>query len=188
MKYIIRASLREEASTGWVWLDGYASRSIVKITNPKTDRSITCEVRKFDDNFLKHYNSSPRCHVSPELQQSVVVMSEWYRDALGGIGTTDADNTTGTVELKFVKQRNWFWPQLRVACNHPDIVVRLGTRLGVLGTWLGLIGLVPIIAELAICSSSLRSWVVAVILILAGVLAMFACRGPKSFWTAEKAT
>ena len=68
-------------------------------------------------------------------------MAEWYRLALAISTTTKADNQTDTVPLIVVAARIWGWKPLRTACCHPDPVVRLGTRLGMLGLWLGLLAL-----------------------------------------------
>lgn len=148
--YIIRASLHEEANAGWIWVKGFPSRSLVKISNIKKRRTVICQARELDQNFLNIYNPSKSSDDPPvegrrrfpiDFEQDTIVMSEWYRDALGGFDTTKDDNANGKVALDIQRYRGCqSWGQLRAALQHPDIVVRLGARLGALGVGLGLLG------------------------------------------------
>ncbi len=111
---------------------------MVKIRRPDRRRCIYTEVRKIDRNFLRRYNQRPRLAI--DCQQNTIVVGEWYRTALAIDGTTRKDNVTGRVALIVEPAKLWGWRSLRAACHHPDLVVRLGTRLGLLGAWLGVLG------------------------------------------------
>jgi hypothetical protein len=67
-------------------------------------------------------------------------MSQWYRDALGIVETTIKSGQRTRLTIRVPWQP---WGSIRAACQHPDVVACIGTRLGVIGAWLGLIGLVP---------------------------------------------
>ena len=146
--YIIRAALHEENNNGWVWFCGPAlktlqSRRIVRFCRPGYHRGVYTEVRKIDCNFLGRYNDDDTkswgIKVDPKL--NTIVMAEWYRVALAIRDTTQANNKTGTITLHVKEIRWWGYKSLRFACHHPDPAVRLGTRLGVLGVWLGVLAL-----------------------------------------------
>jgi hypothetical protein len=183
--YIVRAALRDEANEGWIWADGFPSRTVVKITNHeergwalRRPPSVVCEVRQFDRNFIGHYNSGPRYLIPENERQPTLVLSQWYRDALGGFGTTAEDDVKGRVRLVVKPMRMPGWRSLRAACQHPDIVVRLGTRLGVLGTWLGVVGVwfsTPWVPKM---DSAWTLWLVPVGA-AATIAAIYACRGPR---------
>ena len=86
--YIIRAALAEEANEGWVWLETKRpSRSVVKIKDCVTKHTVFCQIRKLDGNFIKKYNKNPST-INITNSSKTIVMSEWYRDALGGFPTT----------------------------------------------------------------------------------------------------
>ena len=168
-KYIIRAALHEEANEGWVWQGVLSSRTTLKISRNinGTTYSVYCQSRRIDDNFRDRYNQSPdeksrlekegkvcRIDIQKDRDVDTLVMGEWYRDALGGFGTTSGNN--GLVELEVaaydVGWKRW-WGPFRAAAHHPDIVVRLGTRLGVIGAWLGLVGVgIPLLEMLFVCA------------------------------------
>lgn len=177
--YVVRAALHEEANAGWVWLEHFPSRSLVKIKNGKTDQSVVCEVRRIDKNFLEKYNKAPRINIESSNHHQSVAMSQWYRDALGIPTTTDANNKTGTVDLSIEKCRFPVWADIRAACSHPDIVVRLGTRLGILGGVLGVVGLVPVVTSLIGFSSYWGNVWLLLISIFSLLVGWCACRGPK---------
>ncbi|GBE44305.1 MAG TPA: hypothetical protein ENH11_05820 [Candidatus Acetothermia bacterium] len=179
--YIIRAALHEEATEGWIWMEEFRSRTLVKVTNSDKTRSVICQTRKFDKNFLKIYNDkkSIRAEIKKNERKSTIVMGEWYRDALGGFDTTA--NSGKEQELVVKKIRCGFrgWATLRAAARyHPDIVVRLGTRLGVLGAGLGILGIAsPMVEwfEFGSCSKG----IIPIAALAFGILAYFACRTPR---------
>ena len=185
VEYIVRAARDEETNEGWIWMKFHPSRTVVKITKrPKPcwqfwqRRSVYCQVRNFDQNFLGKYNNnqSRRIKIPCKNRESTIVMSQWYRDALGGFGTTNKDNKTGKVELCVKPAKLAGWRSVRAACHHPDIVVRLGTRLGVLGLGLGIVGFAPVVTQGLELGAECSRCVILAIALLIGLLA---CRGPR---------
>lgn len=138
---LIFVAREEDAHQGWVWLKRpeFPARSIVKITNPATGRSVHCEALQMDTNFLNEYNQSPRYSIT-EPSDSLVI-SGWYRSALGGL-TPQSDS------LLEIKQSNSWWGHYKSCADHPQIVVRLATKLGGMGFLLGIVGLILGIASL----------------------------------------
>jgi len=136
MKYKIYAALAEEENEGWVWFTTpkLDTRTLVKLHKSQNGRIVFCQSRQVDKNFLQRYNECPRISI-PHDEKNSLVIGEWYRDALGGFDTqTEVDIEISRLEIPF-------WRDLRAACHHPDIVARIGTRLGILGAWLGIIGI-----------------------------------------------
>ena len=144
--FIIRAALSDETNDGWVWVQtpgkSFLPRTIVRIDRRLWHRlfRIYVEARRVDDNFRSIYNSGGT-RIGLAAQHDTLVMSEWYRGALDIPGTTSQDDESGRVALAVVRSRIPVWRSLRAACHHPDLAVRLGTRLGMVGVCLGLVGL-----------------------------------------------
>ncbi|MBY5868638.1 hypothetical protein [Rhizobium leguminosarum] len=183
-KFIIRAALHDEANEGWIWTEGFQSRSLVEISNRDNGRSVICQTRKLDNNFLKVYNAENACRRKIKLNQDTIVISSWYRDALGGFDTTDEDDVTGRVVLDVCQRRSLRpWWQMRAASHHPDIVVRLGVRLGGIGIWLGLLsiwlGLLSVVAPGG-CAKLITGVSGPVVLLLTGALLIAACWPPRT--------
>jgi len=176
--YIIRAARDEETSSGWVWM-AMLSRTIVRIS--REGRWVFCEVRDIrDQNFIDKYNSdSKRSQLKKNLCDETIVMAKWYRDALGGFRTTQKDNTVGRKQLDVIQPRLPGWRSLRAACHHPDSVVRLGARLGVLGAWLGIVGLMPQALSAFGVDDAHNRWISSVLALLVGAASIFACRGVR---------
>jgi hypothetical protein len=131
----------EDAHQGWVWLDRpeLPARSVVKITNPATGQSVHCEALQIDANFLSKYNQSPRFYITDSANS--LVIAGWYRAALGGV----VPQSDAQLEIK---PSNSWWGHYKSCTDHPQIVVRLATRLGGIGLLLGIIGLILGIASL----------------------------------------
>ena len=175
-QYIIQAALHEEANEGWIWARDCDSRAIVCITNPANSRSVYCQVREIDDNFLRQYNKEPR---TPITEMDTLVISQWYRQALG---ISEHQRTTDRVNLLIKPLRDLpfrLWGSVRATAHHPEIVVRMGASLGVLGFGLGLVSLLPslltIVGILGICQDYF---------VLGGAALVFlggwlSCRRPK---------
>ncbi len=144
--FIIRAALSEETNDGWVWVQtpgkSFAPRAVVRIDRCVRGRRfrIFVEARTIDANFRNHYNSGSG-RIALAERRATLVMAEWYREALRIPCTTSPDNVTDMVSLSVVSTRMPVWPSLRAACHHPDLSVRLGTRLGMVGVCLGVVGL-----------------------------------------------
>ena len=142
-KYTICAGMAEEDNGGWVWIQDprLPSRTLIQLSRRLRGRKWTtfCEARFIDRNFIKGYSKDGR--VDLVEQPNPMVISEWYRNALGGFPTayqqTAQLDDRPIPDIKIRKLRLWGWRALRGACHHPDMGVRVGTRLGVLGVWLG---------------------------------------------------
>ena len=151
--FVIRAARDEDSNEGWVWMREYPSRTVLKLTCPATPcwkfwrrRSVYCQARKIDDNFKVNYNKRERT-VAICDERPTIVMSGWYRDALGGLKAVTRQNQEST-DVAVRRCSIPLWRSLRAACHHPEISVRLGTRLGILGVWLGVAGLSPAILSM----------------------------------------
>lgn len=147
MKYRAFAALYEEATAGWVWIADpkVAPHRIVVLRNrkPGCHRAIYCEARTLDKNFVQFYNGKPHtAKIDENNYNNVLVVGDWYRQALGITGTQTE------VELAVRQPRIPFWSAMRAGSQHRDPTVRLANRLGLLGTWLGLFGLVGAIVPI----------------------------------------
>ena len=133
MEYRVLASLREDLNQGWVWLtnSGLGSRSVVKITNKKNEKSIYCECLEIDDNYLFVYNNRPREDI--DATKPTITVSSWYRMKLGGIGT----KTKHELEVRVA---NSWWGKIRANLQHPQVAVRVATWLGIISIALGVVG------------------------------------------------
>jgi hypothetical protein len=173
--YTIYAALSDEANEGWIWFScpPIRTRTIVKVYHPKNNRAIFCVSRNIDPNFRTQYND--RQHTL-NIQNSceALVISQWYRDALG-----DFETKKGQVELEITPARIWGWRSIRACCHHPEIAVRVGTRLGVLGAWLGIIGLAAALLNMADIKGSLGVIILITLAALGGVVGSIVCRGVK---------
>jgi hypothetical protein len=136
----IYAGLGEEYNAGWVWLKepAYLSRTAVELRIPR-GRKTFCEARHLEENFVSAYNDRPRTIKIKHDAEDALVISEWYRNALGEFTTSYHRRGEKTI-LQVRKLRLWGWRALRVASHHPDMAVRIGARLGMLGTWLAVVG------------------------------------------------
>lgn len=176
--YTIRAALADETNNGWVWLCGpstkaFESRTVVKMRFTGRCHGVYAEVRMIDDNFIERYNEGRR--VCIDKCRDTIVMSEWYRRSLGIHGTTNTDG----IPLIVKKARIWGWRSVRAICHHPDPVVRIGARLGILSVWLGLLGVWLGLLGAHILSSNvcpLRFEFLVLLIILA--VCVWACLGP----------
>lgn len=176
--YVIRKALAEESNEGWVWM-AKRSRTIVRINHPEGRRSVYCQVRDLrDNNFTRRYNKPPRRNIV--YPDETIVMGQWYRDALGIPGATAADNVGGRADLIVKELSRWGWGALRAACHHPDAYVRLATRLGVLGAWLGVFGFMAPVANLLVeRDKPVNDYLVVAVSVITGALGLLVCRGPR---------
>jgi hypothetical protein len=173
--YTIYPASEGEANEGWVWFKDpdLPSRTIVKIQNVATRHFVFCESRKIDAYFLENCKETHGF----ELQNpdDALFISAWYRNALGGFDPTSRSKKK--VEISVTPMKGWLWSNLRAASHHPDIVARLGTRLGVIGVWLGGIALAPIILEFTVWPKCSKLIVLAVFAVVLAVIGAYACRG-----------
>lgn len=134
------AALACDSQQGWIWLKDATipPRSVVKITNLKTKKTIYCEALQIDNNFLKEYNQAPRLNINNPSE--TIVINHWYRASLGGLATQE------DAKLKIQICNSWYG-KIKACTDHPQAVVRVAVWLGVIGILLGLIGLIPFIKE-----------------------------------------
>lgn len=191
-KYIIRAALHDETNEGWIWTTEHPSRTVVRIVGADGKQKIYCIARKIDDNFLNLYNQTPkekrtlatlgkkcRINIDSNGEFPTVVMGQWYRDALG---IADKDRKEGPVSLDIRSFGCWpfsWWGAIRAAAHHPDIVVRIGISLGVLGFGLGLVALMPPLLRIFKIEELCQSYIVVVGSIIAGFIGWLSCRRPS---------
>jgi hypothetical protein len=176
--YVIRAALAEESNEGWVWM-AKPSRAIVRISHPDGRRSVYWQGRdRRDGNFIRRYNEPPRRKIV--YPDETIVMGRWYRDALGILGTTAANQVDGRADLIVKEPNRWGWGGIRSACHHPDAYVRLATRLGVLGAWLGVFGFMAPVANLLVeRDKPVNDYLVVAVAVITGALGLLVCRGPR---------
>jgi hypothetical protein len=163
--YRVFSALHEETDKGWVWTlleeaEGFASRTTIKISLGR--RSVYCEYRSIDENFVRLYDGrdNTRCiyfktkdqakHGDPvgdlASLRDAIIISDWYRKKLGGFGTTNGES--GQRQALEISKPRWpFWADLRAACQHPEPGVRVATRVAILGVWLGVTGLLVALPE-----------------------------------------
>lgn len=197
--YRVFAALHEDTDKGWVWLlldpkKGFFSRSTIKIT--RGSRSVYCEHRNFDENIVRRYDATDytncmyfqdkktaanRGPVDMSKLYDVIVISSWYRSALGGFSTEGFGGVPQ--ELEISRPRFSLWADLRAACQHPEPGVRVATRVGILGTWLGVAALLPALAEVQPIKQILEEHIpyatlkTLALVVVFGVVCLFAGRG-----------
>ena len=175
-KYIVRAALHDEANVGWIWTRGFDSRTVVMVSNLANGRSVYCQVREIDRNFTTRYNV-PESRRFDLIESDTIVMGQWYRDCLGVLNTTSGNNKTDLIDLKIEPlSAIWrWWGSLRAAAHHPDIVV----RLGVMGVWLGLVGVgIPLLQMIASCEWAFLA-VTTIIIVAFMAIGTWACWPPR---------
>ncbi len=136
MKYKVYASLKEDINEGscWVSQPQLPSRSVVRITNQASKKSVYCEALYMDGNFIELYNDRAHTHKIALAQDgNVIVLNEWYRTRLGNLSTQSEQ------ELN-IERCESKWAKFRACIQHPQIVIRLATWLAVLSVLLGLVG------------------------------------------------
>ncbi len=155
-RFTIFPALKEDVNQGWIWIhksqlpSGSPQRSIVKLSASDTSKYVYCEARFIDGDFEYDYNPPDdnnddkkscrlkRCRRSRiDDPKSTLVAAEWYQIRLGVENVTEA-------EIK-VTPANHCYGHIRACLDHPQIVVRLATKLGLLGVALGLIGIIPVV-------------------------------------------
>jgi hypothetical protein len=147
IRYEIYASRDEDAKEGSVWLyrPNYPSRTIMvmkRVDEGGRQWKTFCEARHIDRNFIRRYNDNEGQRTEILTRPTnVLVISEWYRNALGGFATSHQPGHEKLYAIAVRRARLPGWRALRAAAHHPDFGIRLGTRLGVLGGWLGLLGI-----------------------------------------------
>jgi hypothetical protein len=166
MQYKIFAALHEEATAGWVWLatPKLLPHRLITIEKEHPYRKIFCECRMIDQNFIKLYNERPRTRdIDSAHFEDVLVIGDWYRTALGIVSSSTE------VELKVTQPQLSAWTSIKAGTQHADPNVRLANRLGLIGTWLGISG---VVFSLVTC----RLYAGIAVLVL-GLMTVYVCKG-----------
>ncbi len=201
--YTICAGMVEEDNGGWVWIQDphLPSRTLVQLSRSLRGRTwkTFCEARFIDPNFIRRYSKDGRVNLTEQVNP--IVISEWYRNALGGFPTAAQQKAKSDdrpiPDLKIRKLRLWGWRALRGACHHPEMGVRVGTRLGVLGVWLGVGAIVEPISKIvdplwerfrdhipqAYLDAANGAYPevdpTVAVMVVTGIIALVGCRGPR---------
>jgi hypothetical protein len=173
----VYAALHDESDKGWVWLPGVKSvrRKTVFLWYPEKRSAVYCEVREIDPNFVKVYAREHGKTEADYTLNDMIVISQWYRDALG-IERTEMRVTIEVSESRAIWK---WWADIRATSQHPDPVARLATRLGVIGLVVGILGTtIPFLVDgsWSFCTKSS----VMVLLALLCLLAVCGCWGIKN--------
>lgn len=135
-KFTIYAALLEETKAGWIWIPktNDIKSDLIKVTNPVKKKTIVCECRVIDDNFIDDYNKRRTKRIKKNEMNNIVV-SEYYRNKLGDIKTEQQ------VELIVEESGNgikgYIDRYLNAPFNHPDVYVRITARVAVWSLFLG---------------------------------------------------
>ena len=135
MVFKIYAALYEDINVGWVWIGNYSGnqRSVVKIVNKNTKKFVYCEALKIDKGFKARYMQGNTVKITDPGNS--LIMNEWYRKKLGIYKTKIEEDIS-------VSEENHLIGYIMASIQHPQIIVRLATQLGILSVLLGLISLV----------------------------------------------
>ena len=83
-----------------------------------------------DSNFVTRYNNHPRRTI--ETPGTAIIASEWYRERLGISKHTDVDLDISSSDCAYGR--------MRACLDHPQVVVRLATKLAIWSVVLGVAG------------------------------------------------
>jgi len=135
--YRVYVSLFEHMNDGFVWLKrpDLPPRCIVKITHSLAKESVFCEALQLEDNFLTEYNKPNERRLKINNPESSIVMSSWYRKRLGNL------EPRREYSLRIDEANVWGWGKIRACNQHPQNVVRIATRLGIISVVFGIVGL-----------------------------------------------
>jgi len=131
--YKIYASLKQDMNEGWVWVTNPTinNRCIVRISNRDTNKTVYCEAMSIDHNYREAYKNGWTETINPG--ESVITMNQWYRNKLG-------IDSTGSYASLMVSPETHLLARFRSCIDHPQVVVRLATWLGLVSVVLGIIG------------------------------------------------
>lgn len=147
MEYKVYAALIEDLNQGWVWIHdpnltaSSELRPIIRITTPKLLKAVYCEALYIDPNYVDYYNEKKSTY-KITFGDRIIVINEWYRKKLGNIRTYAKTNKEEELGIEICD--NVFW-QIMACLQHPQVVVRIATWLGIIGVVLGVIGIVGLI-------------------------------------------
>jgi len=140
--YRIYPSLFEEMNEGYVWVNEpeWDSRKVARITNVSNGKTIYCETRTIDDGFKNNYreknsgiNDTRPLEMVLEEGDNQIVISQWYRDDL-------KIDTGKDVKLR-IEKSCWPYGNYFAAIQHPNVVSRLASRIGIWGFILAILSI-----------------------------------------------
>ena len=142
--FTVYAALKDHAHEGWVHLHdpGCRTRGIIRISNSSTSRHIYCEALQIGSNFEGEYRESKSTFVLDK--NAALVVGKWYREKLGGIATESQATLT-------IQQCDGMWGSFRACVDHPQLAIRLTTRLAILSVALGITSLALGLLSLRLC-------------------------------------
>jgi hypothetical protein len=153
--YRLYAALHEDIAEGFVWLKqaDLPARSVVKIARSGSGRtpSVFCEALQFEKNFLTRYNNHTEriCKINGEDEASALVINHWYRTKLGKPGQPLETKNDYRLEIT---PANSLRGRLCACLQHPQVVVRVATLLGLIAFAMGLVGVV--LGMVSICKTA----------------------------------
>lgn len=136
MEYSLFAALHEDVNSGWIWINkcDFKQRAVIRIVNTTTKKSVYCEVLQIDDNFLNYYNARGKGRKLISEEASALVINQWYRKLLGDLSTQSRH------ELEITEVAN-LYGRIRSCLQHPQVIVRIATWLGIVSVAEGLLGI-----------------------------------------------
>ena len=135
--YIVYSALHEDIANCNVWIskdERFKHRTVIKITNNVTHKSVHCEYYGIDENFIEYYKSRYQTK-NINKDDKVIVINQWYRKILGITATGE------TVSLT-IKPYNNYFRRLLLNLNHPQSIIRISLFLGIISVLLGLLSIV----------------------------------------------
>ncbi len=134
MTYELHTAIWDDIESGSIWISAPAltSRTIVHVRNTLNNQSLRCEVKMVDAYYLKRFSEQTGRTVDETSPQ--VFINAWYRKALG------VTAREGPIELEIVADDS-LRGKVRACLQHPQVVVRIATILGLWSVALGVIGL-----------------------------------------------
>lgn len=89
-----------------------------------------------DSNWVEDYNERKRtCNIT--FGEPVVIMNGWYRKKLGNLETYAKTGKKTELAIEITDNR---FGRIMSCIQHPQVVVRIATWLGVIGMLLGVVG------------------------------------------------
>ena len=136
-KMIPYASLHEESKSGWVWVPPSEdlNSEFIEIINKENQKSIICERRIIDDNYIERYNKGNTKKIKSDDVDTIFIINEYYRNKLGGLATQKG------VELNILNADGFCNERIKAYLDHPDPYLRMGIILGMIFVGLGILSL-----------------------------------------------
>lgn len=157
--YRVKPALHEEATEGWLWIDGdwESGKPIIlryRIGKGRR-RKVHLIARTIDDHFRGWYRGEMEARYGQGAKHLVsdhkyLFVSKHYRDRLGILDQAAGFHGMVLKGLE-AKQPGWpsrAWSRLRASLMHADPYVRVGTWIALIGVALAIIALGPVFVRL----------------------------------------